>query len=67
MNVVHEKLRPHKIDLCNKSFGHKSSLTEHKNEVHEKIRPQKYNICQKTFSCNWSLIKHKNAVQGVMY
>ena len=60
--TVHEKVKAFKCDLCDKKFGHTSSLSAHKRFVHQKERNFDCNDCSKQFSRKHDLYVHVKAV-----
>ena len=50
VNEVHEKLKLHKCDLCQKHFSGKGKRDAHIETVHQKLRLHPCDICKKNFS-----------------
>ena len=50
IKAVHERLKNHKCDLCDKAFSQASSLKTHIIGVHERLKNHKCDICDKAFS-----------------
>ncbi|XP_065580475.1 zinc finger protein 583-like isoform X3 [Artemia franciscana] len=60
---THAGKKPHKCDVCQKSFSKQASLRAHQ-RVHTGERPYKCNLCQKSFSESGSLKLHKRVHTG---
>ena len=56
---VHEKLRPHKCEECDRTFFRKPTLLQHVKYEHQKIpKPFQCSICTKGFKWKQNLDKH---------
>ena len=62
MKSVHEGIKDHKCELCDKYFSEKGNLDKHMKTVHEGIKDHKCKICDKSFSEKASLNKHMKSV-----
>lgn len=51
-------LRPHRCDICNKTFGHKISLEQHKETIHSSLRSFNCAECGKSFKRSSTLSTH---------
>jgi uncharacterized Zn-finger protein len=58
IECVHEKLKEHQCNICQKSFGLKGSLSKHIEVVHERKKPFKCNLCRKMFGQKKGLRRH---------
>ena len=52
---VHDKIKPHKCNICQKSFGYTAELNQHITAVHEGIKAFKCSLCDKKFSFTFGL------------
>ena len=52
------KVRPHRCDLCGKTFGHKISLEQHKETIHSAFRSFDCTECGKSFKRSSTLSTH---------
>ncbi|XP_044742202.1 zinc finger protein 880-like [Chrysoperla carnea] len=55
-----EEERPHKCNVCLKTFKRSSNLSEHA-KVHSECRPYKCEVCQKLFKRSCDLAEHKRS------
>ena len=62
INSVHEGIKNHKCDLCQKAFSHRGKLKNHINTVHEGLKNHKCYICEKAFSQAVNLRNHINNI-----
>ena len=66
--TVHEKQKPFKCEICNKSFSTKNSHKVHVVRVHEGKKPFTCDTCGKNFADAYDLKKHNSMVhEGVRY
>lgn len=59
---VHGKLKPHKCDQCEASFGFKDGLRRHKQMIHDQTRPYPCSYCTMKFKTKAHVNKHSLAV-----
>ena len=62
INNVHERLKNHKCDLCDKNFGYSQTLKRHIESVYERMKKHKCKLCEKAFSQVADLKRHINSV-----
>merc|ERR1712051_553095 len=66
IELVHEKKKPHKCNLCDKSFGWKVSLRLHISSIHgaplAERQPWPCELCKKGFTSQWALKTHIDSV-----
>ena len=62
---VHEGKRPHKCNVCGKSFTEKKFMLKHIDTVHEGNKPFKCESCERTFAHKGNMKKH--ILQGISY
>ena len=55
---VHEKLKPYKCEICDKSFAAVGNLNSHVSLVHEKSAQVQCTLCGKTYTNQKVLEKH---------
>ena len=60
IKTVHEGIKAHKCDLCEKSYTSGNSLKIHIKSVHEGINDHKCNLCNKAYGSTYGLKYHKN-------
>ena len=58
MKIIHEGIKDHKCELCEKSFSIKGNLNQHMKSVHEGIKDHKCELCGKYFSSKQNLKCH---------
>ena len=54
----HERKKPFKCEICNKTFSYKSTIKEHKATVHDGQKPYNCEFCEKKFSSKSNFKKH---------
>ena len=67
IRIIHQGLKPHTCDICNKGFVSKANLENH-TYLHNKdptSRPFKCHICPKSFVRNQQLTDHFNSHKGI--
>ena len=55
---VHEKIKNHKCDICEKEFAQLSSLKKHVDDVHLKIKDFKCKYCDAAYNQHKKLLDH---------
>lgn len=59
IQMVHQKIRQHICNICDKAFGKKSGLDRHIITVHEKMRCWVCDLCEKSFGEKAQLFRHR--------
>ena len=59
---VHEKIRNHKCDQCNKTFALKCNLNKHIKNVHENVKDHKCDICNEIYKSKRNLRYHVETI-----
>lgn len=59
IQMVHQKVRRHACNFCDKAFGKKSGLDRHVITVHEKKRCWSCDLCDKSFGEKAQLMRHR--------
>lgn len=59
IQMVHQKIRHHICQICDKAFGKKSGLDRHIITVHEKMRCWACDLCEKSFGEKAQLLRHR--------
>ena len=63
VNIVHEKIKPHRCSTCQMDFSTNSQLDGHMERVHEKIRYDCI-ICAKSYSDQSNLRRHMKEIHS---
>jgi KRAB domain-containing zinc finger protein len=64
IECVHEKLKQPQCNICQKSFGLRSSLYRHVQSVHANKKPFKCDLCKYSASQHCHLTRHIEWVHG---
>ena len=65
VKMIHQQIKDHKCQDCNKLFSRKSDLASHVERIHLKIKPSKKFICkgcEAPFEHSQHLERHMNSV-----
>ena len=67
MESIHERKKPFKCEICDKSFPHKFNLNTHMSSIHEENKLIKCEVCDGSFATNSQMNKYSAYVhQGVV-